>query len=362
MSTGLFSDEENGYNIDETKFKLKLGAQAPTPDANSLDGLEDMGGDLGDLEDMGGDAPVDDKPFDDEPFDAGVEADEESDPKTFIQQLAGKLGQSLRSYSGQQGNPDFDLEKFAVNSVLSATHTGQMDDSDQKDIIDKVKSAGNDKNNVDVNVDVDTNSDNTDANVDTTNDGGDNSAPDLGGEDVAKENFKLGEGKTPTKSLVDSEKKRNFVTKAKIMSKLNEMSEVEPIVKPTTKPSTPDVKPSRRQKPWRPSVQPKTNPKASDVLSEGNGASGKIIDVKFLDSKIAILKVSLDDNEIDMKFENSGEFTEKPVNVDEPWLYIYKSVNAPDEKNYTVRVEFNGNPETNLDVSGVADDYIEEKK
>ena len=85
---------------------------------------------------------TDDKPFDDEPFDAGVEADEESDPKKFIQQLTGKLGQSLRKYNEEQGQPDFELEKFAINSLLSATHTGEMDAEDQKDIINKVRKSG----------------------------------------------------------------------------------------------------------------------------------------------------------------------------------------------------------------------------
>jgi hypothetical protein len=86
--------------------------------------------------------PANDKPFDDEPFDAGVEADEESDPKKFIEQLTGKLGQSLRKYTDEQGQPDFELEKFAINSLLSATHTGEMDAEDQKDIISKVKKVG----------------------------------------------------------------------------------------------------------------------------------------------------------------------------------------------------------------------------
>ena len=85
---------------------------------------------------------TDDKPFDDEPFDAGVEADEETDPKKFIQQLTGKLGQSLRKYTEEQGQPDFELEKFAINSLLSATHTGEMDAEDQKDIISKVRKSG----------------------------------------------------------------------------------------------------------------------------------------------------------------------------------------------------------------------------
>jgi hypothetical protein len=90
----------------------------------------------------------DDKPFDDEPFDAGVDADEESDPKKFIEQLTGKLGQSLRKYNEEQGQPDFELEKFAINSLLSATHTSEMDADDQKDIINKVKEAGKGDENV----------------------------------------------------------------------------------------------------------------------------------------------------------------------------------------------------------------------
>ena len=150
MSTGLFADEEDGYNIDkenleETKYVLKGSAPStdssmedemslldePSLDEPSLDGLDDM-------EAEGGD-----KPFDDEPFDAGVEADEDTDPEKFIQQLSGKLGQSLRQYTEDEGQPDFDLEKFAVNSVLSATHTGEMDKEDQRDIINKVKNSGN---------------------------------------------------------------------------------------------------------------------------------------------------------------------------------------------------------------------------
>lgn len=99
---------------------------------------------LDDVLDDAPEEPTDDKPFDDEPFDAGVEADEDTDPAKFIQQLAGKLGQSLRQYTEDQGQPDFDLEKFAVNSVLSATHTSEMDQGDQKDIINKVKGAGKD--------------------------------------------------------------------------------------------------------------------------------------------------------------------------------------------------------------------------
>ena len=93
--------------------------------------------------DFGGEAaPADDKPFDDEPFDAGVEADEDTDPKKFIEQLSGKIGQSLRKYTDETGQPDFELEKFAINSLLSATHTAEMDEDDKKDIIKKVNTSG----------------------------------------------------------------------------------------------------------------------------------------------------------------------------------------------------------------------------
>jgi hypothetical protein len=108
--------------------------------------MDDMGSDMasGDMagDDMAGGDEASDKPFDDEPFDAGVEADEETDPKKFIEQLTGKLGQSLRKYTEEQGQPDFELEKFAINSLLSATHTSEMDAEDQKDIISKVRTAG----------------------------------------------------------------------------------------------------------------------------------------------------------------------------------------------------------------------------
>lgn len=111
-----------------------------------------------------GDDTSSDKPFDDEPFDAGVEADENSDPKKFIEQLTGKLGQSLRKYTEQQGQPDFELEKFAINSLLSATHTAEMDSEDKDDIIKKVNTAGNDE---------DINSNNQEDTSDDSGDSGD---------------------------------------------------------------------------------------------------------------------------------------------------------------------------------------------
>lgn len=141
MSTRLFSDEEDGYNLEEEEVKYKLKVDTPSEPALPVSDDEEIGLDDFDFDDDDTDNSSD-KPFDDEPFDAGVEADEDEDPEKFIQQLAGKLGTTLRKYTEDRGEPDFSLEKFAINSVISATNTADMPEDDQKDIIDKVKESG----------------------------------------------------------------------------------------------------------------------------------------------------------------------------------------------------------------------------
>ncbi len=150
LSTGLFEDEEDGYNDldEETSYKIKLDAPSSEPDFDASDEEEDFSLDSLEDSDEGSD---NDKPFDDdEPFDPGVEADEEEDPEKFIQQLAGKIGTSLRTYTKDNGEPDFDLEKYVINSVISATHTAEMDKSDQKDIIEKIKTSGDEDEDEDL--------------------------------------------------------------------------------------------------------------------------------------------------------------------------------------------------------------------
>ncbi|MBP5455578.1 MAG: hypothetical protein J6Y37_03700, partial [Paludibacteraceae bacterium] len=66
---------------------------------------------------MPDDVPQMDGGMMDEPmdgFDPGVEANEDEDPKKFIQQLTGKLSQSLRSYNSQLPRPDADLCKYVA--------------------------------------------------------------------------------------------------------------------------------------------------------------------------------------------------------------------------------------------------------
>jgi hypothetical protein len=78
----------------------------------------------------------DDFPFDDEKFDAGVDVDEDADPKKYIEKLTGKLAQKLRDYNGTEN--DVDLNKFVINSLIPAS-IPEMGEEDAGDVIKKVK-------------------------------------------------------------------------------------------------------------------------------------------------------------------------------------------------------------------------------
>lgn len=224
----------------------------------------------------------DDKPFDAEPFDAGVEADEQSDPKKFIEQLTGKLGQSLRKYNEDQGQPDFELEKFAINSLLSASHTSEMDANDQDDIIKKVKEAGNNDNSSDEPTDDSSDNESGDDNGDFegTIDDDSSETEEVSGEINEKkdESFLIKPKKLSIFAPEGSEE-ANF--KHKIVEKLHEsfnqeeeMSEpmIEPMVKPApSKPAPlktpntePSIAPSRKNKPFLPMPEVQPDPKASN--------------------------------------------------------------------------------------------------
>jgi hypothetical protein len=81
----------------------------PIPMDDEMGGMENM--EMGNLSNM--DMIQDENPYDTN-FDAGVEANEEEDPKRFIEQLSGKLSQSLRSYQEGLPQPDADTAKYAA--------------------------------------------------------------------------------------------------------------------------------------------------------------------------------------------------------------------------------------------------------
>lgn len=72
-------------------------------------------------------------------FDAGVEADEATDPKKYIQQLTGKLSQSLRKYNQGLPTPDVDLDKYVAGMIVKQAIEGLSQD-DVTEILNKVKS------------------------------------------------------------------------------------------------------------------------------------------------------------------------------------------------------------------------------
>ena len=240
-------------------------------------------------------------PLEKQPFNAGVEADENSDPKKYIEQLTGKLGQSLRSYNQQQGQPDFQLEKFAINSLLSATHTSEMDETDRNDIVKKIQSAGDDTG--------DQSQEPEDANPSAEATPETPAAP----ADAEEGNMFEGSEVFETESIFLAKPKRNNMFQPNSNDALNEMEpcvgddgpkcvkenlakrnksgiftsiiknkltetfnpedmidefiepEVKPEVKPSVKPKETPIKPSRRNAPFLPNVDPsiKPDPKAS---------------------------------------------------------------------------------------------------
>lgn len=236
--------------IDETTFKLKVPNQDTQPVVQKQTTTQ-----ITPQQPQQEPAPQNDKPFNDEPFDAGVEADEESDPKKFIQQLSGKLGQSLRKYTDETGQPDYDLEKFAINSVVSATHTADMDENDRKDIIGKINTAGG--------------GDEEPSNEPTDNQ---DNAPDEnnGEENNQDEPESFGESMKISENIsifAQTNKIRNmlretFMRGTDLESVIDEVvnnTTVEPVVKPSVKPET---TPSRRSKPFRvPVISPEDSPK-----------------------------------------------------------------------------------------------------
>lgn len=75
-------------------------------------------------------------PFGKEKFDAGIDVDEEQDPKNYIEKLTGKLAQKLRSYN--ETDKDSDLNKFVINSLIPAA-IPNLEDNDVDDVIKKVE-------------------------------------------------------------------------------------------------------------------------------------------------------------------------------------------------------------------------------
>ena len=97
---------------------------------------------------MGGNPMPQDMPQDgqqsqfDTNFDAGVEADEDTDPKKYIQQLTGKLSTTLNSYNSENAD-DEGLNKYVAKMIVKAS-TKNMDDAQKKEIIKAINTSSTD--------------------------------------------------------------------------------------------------------------------------------------------------------------------------------------------------------------------------
>ena len=74
-------------------------------------------------------------------FDAGVEADEDTDPEKYIQQLTGKLSTTLNSFNSENGDSS-GLNKYVAKMIVKAA-TKDMDDASKKEIIKAINTSEN---------------------------------------------------------------------------------------------------------------------------------------------------------------------------------------------------------------------------
>lgn len=121
-----------------------VGSPQPPMDMPSMN--DDMGDeDMGQMGDMNPQPPMNDMGDEnmgnefDTNFDAGVDANEETDPKKYIQQLTGKLSQSLRKYNSEQPQVDSELSKYVAGMIVKQAIEG-LDEKDTADILKKIKS------------------------------------------------------------------------------------------------------------------------------------------------------------------------------------------------------------------------------
>ena len=318
--------------------------------------------DLENVDDMSEPEPSNDKPFDDEPFDAGVEANEEEDPEKFIQQLSGKLGQSLRKYSENLAEPDFDLEKFAINSVLSATNSREMDQSDQSDIIQKVKSASTGDSSNNDEAESDSQDEKPENNPqDDESEGGDEGGMDLSDIDMEEGHNPNANNNTVFKDStlgvenngMEENKYLNLESTKEMSVFVNKITDIvnenflkrgflheEPEVYQKNKP----LKQSRRSKHWR--IIPEQLPDSNTITEKKNEI--QFIEKSEFSENGNLISLTFDVDGViydGINFLNSGEFVQGPMDDGDPFIYTYVSDILENGKQYKINVSKFGDPE-----------------
>ena len=131
---------DNGMSMDGYQ------EQMPMDDPNMMD--NQMMGSQGNMENGSEEEPMSNNGDDGESqfdtnFDAGVEADEETDPKRYIQQLTGKLSTTLNSFNNENGEPDEGLCKYVGKMIVKQAAKG-LDEKGKKELIAAINTADSD--------------------------------------------------------------------------------------------------------------------------------------------------------------------------------------------------------------------------
>lgn len=126
-ASGLVVKEEQKEVIEDQKSVIKV--DVPKTEAPVEDEVEDeVSMEEDPFGDMGGEET--------EEVDVDVEEEgDEDDTTKKIQKLTGKIGQLLRD----KEEPDAELDKYVINSIISAIDWDEMSDEDVEDIIAKIE-------------------------------------------------------------------------------------------------------------------------------------------------------------------------------------------------------------------------------
>jgi hypothetical protein len=129
-----FEVDGKTYQVKEEEEKLEektvLKVDAPAPAEPEME--EPIEDEVSMEDDM--EAPVDAGMDMEEPA-MDDEGDDEEDSTKKIQKLTGKIGQAIRELD----EPDAELEKYVINSIISALHLDEFSDEDIEDIISKLE-------------------------------------------------------------------------------------------------------------------------------------------------------------------------------------------------------------------------------
>tara|TARA_B100000963_G_scaffold50171_2_gene38347 strand:+ start:12160 stop:13911 length:1752 start_codon:yes stop_codon:yes gene_type:complete len=138
-ASGVVVKEEEPKEVEEQKKVIKVDAPAPSsaPVEDEVVDTEVEDDPFADEEGGDEDPFADEEGGDEDPFaDEEGGDDEDGDDKTKkIQKLTGKIGQLLRD----KDEPDAELDKYVINSIISAIDWEEIPDEDVEDIIAKIE-------------------------------------------------------------------------------------------------------------------------------------------------------------------------------------------------------------------------------